>query len=270
MKKITSKKLTKRLAQYGALSVAVMGVADAAGQIVYTDLDPDQVLNVGDEFEIDYTGDAITNVNPSNPDGLAGGNAAIVFPSSGGAFVGMAAGGFQYPALMEEGDVIDSASGYTDTGARGDLNYYGCAYSNSTWCNDVTDGYLGVSFQFDGNTHYGWVRMDTDVDGDNIITIKDYAFESSPDTAIGAGDSGLGIEDEAFNSFEHFTSNEVLTLKAATAMENVTIYNINGQVVVNKALSSTTETVDLSAQATGVYIAKVTIDGAEKSFKLTK
>ena len=41
MKKTTKKNLSNRLARYGALTVAIAGVADASGQIVYTDLDPD-------------------------------------------------------------------------------------------------------------------------------------------------------------------------------------------------------------------------------------
>ena len=37
MKKITSKNLSKRLAQYGAMSAAVMAGADANGQVVYSE-----------------------------------------------------------------------------------------------------------------------------------------------------------------------------------------------------------------------------------------
>ena len=41
MKKITSKKLSKRVAQYGAFSIAIAGMTDANGQIQYTDIVPD-------------------------------------------------------------------------------------------------------------------------------------------------------------------------------------------------------------------------------------
>ena len=189
MKKTISEKLSKRLLQYGALSAAALGVADASGQVVYTDIDPDQVLNVGDEFAMDLNVDGLTNATVNNPDGLANGNAAIVFPSSGGAFVGFTAGGYEYPALLSEGDIIDSAAGFTTPGVRGDLNYYGCAYSNSQWCNTVVDGYLGLRFDdiINGTTHYGWIRMDTDVNGTNIITVKDFAINATADEGIAAG-----------------------------------------------------------------------------------
>ena len=88
MKKITSKNLSKRLAQYGAMSAAVMAGADANGQVVYTDVDPDVTLQVGDVFSLDFEADTFEDLSINNPDGLAGGNAAIVFPSSGGALAG--------------------------------------------------------------------------------------------------------------------------------------------------------------------------------------
>ena len=38
MNKITTKSLSKRLLQYGALTTAALGVSDAAGQIIYVDV----------------------------------------------------------------------------------------------------------------------------------------------------------------------------------------------------------------------------------------
>ncbi len=270
MKKNTSKNLSKRLVQYGALSAAALGVADATGQVTYTDLDPDEVLNVGDNFVVDMTGSGGT-FDFSNPDGLAGGNAAIVFPSSGGAFVGFTASGFEYPALMAAGDMIDGASGYTAAGLRGDLNYYGCAYSNSQWCGTVVDGYVGVQFQFSGNTHYGWIRLDTDVNGSNLMVIKDFAFEATPDTAIEAGDMGsLGFGDESFNDFNYYVSDNRLNLSAATAMEQVTIHNVLGQQVINRQLSSRSEEIDIAELKSGIYLATVSIEGTRKTIKFVR
>ncbi|MCT8338829.1 T9SS type A sorting domain-containing protein [Flavobacteriaceae bacterium TK19130] len=254
------------------MSAAAFGVAEANGQIQYVDIDPDQVLNVGDDFEMDITGDGTPRIRPANPADLAGGNAAIVFAdSAGAAFVGFSSGGFQYPLLMAEGDMIDSSQSFTTAGERGDLNYYGCNYANSEWCGDVTDGYLGITFQFSGNTHYGWIRMDTDVNGDNIMTIKDFAFEATPDTAIAAGDQGLSVEDEVFANFNYFTTqNNDLELRATAPMQNVQLHNVLGQQVINKALSSNTETISLASLNSGVYLATVTIDGANKTFKVVR
>ena len=275
MKKITSKNLTKRLAQYGAMSAAVMAGADANGQVVYTDVDPDVTLQVGDLYTLDFESDTFEDVEVRNPDGLAGGNAAIVFPSSGGAFAGFtsAGGTYDYPFLMAEGDVIDAATGYTTTGDRGDLNYYGCAYSNSQWCGDVNDGYLGVRFisLTTGTTHYGWVRLDTDVNGDNLITVKDFAFEATPDTAISAGDQGsLGLTDSAFGAFEYHTSENALHLSSATMMNQVVLHNVLGQEVARQQINATSATVAMDRLSAGVYIATITAEGQTKSIKISK
>lgn len=273
MKKTTSKNLTKRLVQYGALSAAALGVADAAGQVVYVDIDPDQVLNVGDEFALDILDTGLTNFTFNNPDGLGNGNAAIVFPSSGGAFVGITASSYQYPALLAEGDMIDGASGFTTPGQRGDLNYYGCAYSNSQWCNTVVDGYLGVRFENlgGGTTHYGWVRLDTDVNGSNVMVVKDFAFNATPDEGLMAGEVGLGLGESTFNGFSYLVdSNNSLNLKAATSMDNVVLHNVLGQQVLTQKLSSINESISLVSLETGIYIATVSIEGQTKSFKVVK
>lgn len=273
MKKTTSKNFSKRLLQYGALTVAALGVSDAAGQIVYTDVDPDTTVDVGGTFSVDFVGGGLESASISNPDGLAGGNAAIVFPSAGGAFVGITAGSYQYPALLADGDVIDDASGYTSAGNRGDLNYYGCAYSNSQWCGTVVDGYLGMRFDdlINGTTHYGWVRFDTDVSGSNLIVVKDFAYNSTPDEGIMAGEGLLGVGDNQFEDFSYFVNDRnSLVLKSNTALENVVIYNLLGQQVISQKLSNTNETIDLDSYETGIYIAKVSIEGQSKSFKIIK
>ena len=271
MTKTTSKNLSERLLQYGALSAAVLGVADASGQIVYTDI-TDIVLNVGEMFDVDITQlgtDDIFTVN--NPSGLAGGNAAIVFPSAGGAFVGFTSGGFQYPALLSFGNVIDGAAGYTAAGVRGDLNYYGCAYSNSQWCGDVDDGYLGVSFDLSGSTHYGWIRMDVDVNGDDIITIKDFAYEATAGVQILAGDNALSIDDFELRQITHFynVETEILSLDSQVPLNEMRVFNILGQEALKVSLSDTHSEISLSGLQAGIYIARITgYNNAAKTIKL--
>ena len=53
MNKITKKSLSKRLLQYGALTSAALGVSDAAGQIIYVDVEPDAIIAVGESNSLD-------------------------------------------------------------------------------------------------------------------------------------------------------------------------------------------------------------------------
>lgn len=53
------------------------------------------------------------------------------------------------------------------------------------WCCGKS-GYLGLSFQFDGQTHYGWARL-------HVVgitaTLTGYAYETTPGMPIGAGET---------------------------------------------------------------------------------
>lgn len=84
-------------------------------------------------------------------------------------------------------------------------------------------------------------------------------------------DGVLGITDESFNGFNYFVdSNNNLNLSANTALNQVEVYNAIGQQVVSQKLSNTDESISLASLETGIYIAKVNIDGASKSFKIIK
>lgn len=80
----------------------------------------------------------------------------------------------------------------------------------------------------------------------------------------------LGVNDAAFNNFNYFVNEGTLSMSAAVAMDSVELYNVLGQAVVSQTLSNTTEAVNISSLSAGVYIAKVSIDGATKSFKIVK
>ena len=114
--------------------------------------------------------------------------------------------------------------------------------------------------------------MDTDVNGTNLMVVKGYAFNLTPDTVIEAGDEGvLSLQDEYFNDFNYYIdTNSQLVLNASTSLENIQLYNLPGQQVISKKLSNTNETINIASLDTGIYIAKVSIQGKSKSFKIVK
>lgn len=81
----------------------------------------------------------------------------------------------------------------------------------------------------------------------------------------------LSVGDQTFNGFTYFVdANNQLNLKANVSLDNVQLYNVLGQQVLNQKLSNTSEIVNLSSLKTGVYIATVSIDGNSKTFKIVK
>lgn len=47
--------------------------------------------------------------------------------------------------------------------------------------------YLGLQFQQNGQTYYGWARIETSVGGISLAWLYDYAYQTSPNTPILAG-----------------------------------------------------------------------------------
>ncbi|PHK21232.1 hypothetical protein VF12_38605, partial [Nostoc linckia z15] len=61
-----------------------------------------------------------------------------------------------------------------------------------------------------------------------------------------------------------------VTLRAAEQLEGVAVYNVAGQLLVQKEINATGSTVDISAFADGVYFFKVTGNGKEANFRIIK
>ena len=272
MAKTTKKNLSKKLIKYGAFSLAAAGVADASGQVNFTDLDPDfeGLSSENVEFFIDFNDDGIDDLRIIG--GTFSGNNFTAINNDAGAVsgltVGQLVGAYTYALNLDDGVIIDSGTG--DFGNVGSLCYLGgiadtfCGEGNST-----PNGFAGVSFDIAGESHFGWVRLEN-VTADGF-TVTGFAYDETPDTAIAAGNEGLSVDDSVFEGFSYFVdANSVLNLSARTAMQNINLYNITGQEVISQRLNGVNGTVNLGDLSTGIYIATVTIDGQDNSIKIVK
>ena len=84
--------------------------------------------------------------------------------------------------------------------------------------------------------------------------------------------SALGIEDIDQNNFKYYYNKDSdnLTLKSNMSFDNILIYNILGQEVLNKKLSQTEEVINLSNMTDGIYIAKIQAGNAYKTINFVK
>ena len=279
MKKTTSKKILN----YTAMSAALLGVSSVSGQIIYTDVEPDEIINTGESLNIDINDDGINDFSAHVIPGNASGYAArfITTPdvdpidgangSNGNGFLGVEENEYLYASNLVAGTVIEESDSF-QINNRGDLNFSSCAYSNSQFCDGVVDGYIGVSLNLEGNTHFGWIRLDLTADA-TVFTIKDFAIESTPDTAIEAGAMGdeLSLEDNVIEGLSTYVVNDALTINAINPIENVTIYNLSGQEVIARELNNTTEvSIDLNSLSTAAYIASIQSEGTITTIKFVK
>ena len=82
--------------------------------------------------------------------------------------------------------------------------------------------------------------------------------------------ASLGVDDNNLPALTYVVSNSALELRNDVPLSNISMYNVLGQQVVSQNLSSTTETVNISALTSGVYIANVVADGQNKTIKIVK
>ncbi|WP_299227001.1 T9SS type A sorting domain-containing protein [uncultured Psychroserpens sp.] len=86
-------------------------------------------------------------------------------------------------------------------------------------------------------------------------------------------DAALSVNEFDANTFTHSYNKDTddLTLNSSSLpLDNIELYNILGQQVINKQLSQNTEVVGMAELQDGVYLAKVTIQGKTQTIKILK
>ena len=85
-------------------------------------------------------------------------------------------------------------------------------------------------------------------------------------------DASLGIEETSISQFTYFPNpvNDVLTIKAQTAVEDITVFNMLGQVVKQQTPNTMDCTVDLSAMQSGAYFVQVSIGNTVETVRVLK
>lgn len=202
------------LTQYSALSACFLALnSSSRGQAVYTDIDPDFVLdNNWETAGVDMNNDGIVDFGflnrsfdfstyysyysshlnalyggPQSPNNEIAALTHVITPFYGGFTV-------YFPFALNESETIDESlifhnDGYQRIAYRyiqTDGDYFP---KGGIWYPEVLDHYLGVRFYDSLDClHYGWIRCDVFDNGRKLI-VKDYAFENKCDTGIMAGDT---------------------------------------------------------------------------------
>jgi len=88
------------------------------------------------------------------------------------------------------------------------------------------------------------------------------------DISIVAGT--LSVDDNTITGFNYFYSSltQSLNISATETFKNISIFNVLGQEIVAKNLSSNNETINMSSISKGIYVAHVTtVNGETATFK---
>ncbi len=84
--------------------------------------------------------------------------------------------------------------------------------------------------------------------------------------------TNLGVSDNTIAGFTYYPNptNGILNLRSVDNIEQVSLYNVLGQVVLNSRINATASQVDISGLSVGTYLMKVTVNGQIGTYKVIK
>lgn len=235
-------------------------------QIIYTDI-PDATPNA--TFPLDLNNDSIDDFIIQYG-GSAGTIGVSCNPLNNNAYSGELVSGTYLPwALSTSSTICASLSTWYDSNNLGTM---GLGASTGYWVG-ATDKYLALKLIVGSNTYYGWARLDF-LAMSGSFTLKDYAYESTPNACIQSGRIALGInENTSKNNFSIYPnpliSSATIQTNASLKNASITIYNSFGQTVKEvKNISGLTVSISRDNLANGLYFIRLTdenkVIGVEK------
>ena len=289
------------LIQYSAAALALLSAKAAYSQAVYTDIDPDVILDEpGESFGIDLDGDGLNDFNFFNKS-----FSTTVWYSDWGEVKGLFAGVFD---TMQNGlngytAFYSGNGGYTyyrpyalDTGVeiQGGVPFYEANYQtlamtiykpewppstvhrgdwNSYFWGLQENKFIGFKFvDEDAITRYRCIRCSV-VDTNRTLIIHDYAYESKPDTTILTGDTigdttTVSIQEGEFSGLTVYSFGNSVFIHTPLNNIQYRIMNLQGEVILNEQVTSGSSKLDLNTAETGVYLVECRQEKIRKTFKV--
>jgi hypothetical protein len=184
----------------GTAGVSVLALAQPAdGQVVYTPAH--EIIGSNGQMLIDFNHDGTTDIIIREiPCSLAtsfyNANSLQVMPGQAGGGIRM--GGYDgfAAALSARAKVGQLDPFVAGTAVMANWTNFGGYYFGS-W-GDVKSKYLGIRFLIEGETHYGWARLNAVYDPnrrDIVALLTGYAYETQTNGGIRAGDTGQNGQD---------------------------------------------------------------------------
>lgn len=267
----------KKITAYSGLAAVFLSVQSAQTQVIYTDIEPDFVLDTpGYYYGIDLNGNGIEDFNFFNTiftgynyvfnratvkkiiwvGGWDNENNAIAARYTD--FWGEGVPTFYPFAIAENYIISENLSSVITEYADVYKGFYNWGYQRMAadeyltlgagdeiwaegpyWDTGVYDHYLGIRFvDALDQAHYGWIRCDVYED-ERTVVIKDYAYELQPDLPIVAGsvESYLPVQENENNSV-------------------ISVYSFNNTININTSESFGNEILISVFDATGKELTK--------------
>lgn len=281
MKKNYKISTNQKLAAYSTMAAALMAQGLQVGaEVVYTDIE-DVTLEIGDVYDIDVDGDgtldfhfAVSSVTGSNGT-WSFGTAFGMYTGVGGTLnqaMGTVGAYYNYASNLNAGDSIGPDGpwlAYTSVYNAAVIasNFYGISYGQFP---GAGEGYMGIQFEISGNVHYGWVRLESDIN-DVYITLMDMAYENVADTPIEAGatTSPSAIPEISASLVNVYSFGSTVYINnTGMNQPSVNIYDLNGKLILSQDLNGGNNIIDMSQVAEGNYLVCIKSDEGSTTKKV--
>jgi hypothetical protein len=147
-----------------------------------------------------------------------------------------------------------------------------CSLTN--WTDDSpvfavgTVSYMGFRFKLGSNTHYGWAKVvisGTPTTG-YTATFQKIAYESTPNTPIGAGQGALGLSSIKTNNLSIYPNpaTNMININGSENTSKIVISNILGEKTME--INSPSKSINIESLKPGVYFLTL-YDGEKTSTK---
>ena len=277
-----------KLKAYSLFSTAfLINGPSGFNQVVYVDIDPDIILDTpGEQFTLDIDGNGSDDISFFNSSfdfymatpwwsywtrqdlvaNIVNENIAI----AGLKHYDWYNTSYQYyPFALENSSLINDKLSFNNASFQlialhtffssglGTLYGFNCFWMHLDSTVNEINKYIGFKLIDEvEDTHFGWIRCDVLNIGRTMI-IKDYAYELTPDNPILAGDTAhyIGLSTQA-GKIEPvvYCENKKVYISNLDKNCDVSIYNLNGGIIINKEVKTGSVEFDLQNVATGAYL----------------
>jgi len=285
----------KNFAQLLLIFSLIFSFSEVNCQIMYTDVVPDSVVNIGDSMYIDLDGDGVDDVKlyadtatvpfleligvvaaPLDSNQLISGVSMVltasivdVTPLNSGTSVDSLNTNWNENFTKVDGYDMGMAINFTGSFPAPPTGTIG------TWFN-ATDKYIGIKFDISDVWYYGWIRCNVNAAATQLI-IKDYAYEQTPGKEINTGATGninLSVKriDKSNQVRAYFTQGDLIIESKYEFKKpsKLNVMSITGEMVYKGQVQTSKNRYSLSHLPVGVYLVEMEIEGIRLVKKLIK
>lgn len=251
-------------------AVGCFGISNAT--IIYHDVNPDvtqtQTVDGGQVYLIDMNNDltvdftlSIFKGDTSYSTGDGNGNAVAIRCENGSAVAQSQSSPVSLVAAYNSGEGISNSLSWQTNVSL--LRFDGTVAYPPVLPTPVpvtagnftgnTDRYIGVRFTVAANTYYGWIRVSVSTNADSY-TIKDWAYEDTPNTAINAGSLPTSINKQLASKTTIVNNNSLIQVKFDQPLSGeLRAVNMSGAVMNSVKFNGENCELNLQGKTAGVY-----------------